>query len=74
MWMCLGCLIFNDFSYYLNKVCQISVFRIFGSKYVLVLKENYTILFLSFTLFLIFQTVFIFQGKTYLTSSEPREN
>lgn len=39
-----------------------------------IVKESYTILFLSLTRFLIFETVFIFQGKTYLASFESREN
>lgn len=43
-----------------NKDCQISVFHKFDSKYIPVVKENYTILFISLTLFLIFETILIF--------------
>lgn len=60
--MCIDSYIFNDLSYCFknhkfmkrSKDCQISVFHIFGSKYVPVVKESYTILFLSLTLSLIF--------------------
>lgn len=49
-------LLFQKYQTMKNKDCQISVFHKFDSIYVPVVKENYTILFIS----LLFKTVFIF--------------
>lgn len=80
--MCIDSYISNDLSYSFknhqfmkrNKDCQISVFHTFDSKNIPVVKESYTILCLFLTFSLSFETFFIFQGKTYLASFEPREN